>query len=102
LFPLGVSVESFVAWFSSLHNLVTDGLEGAALPKLVARPYVREGGYLAKYGVPFRQCFLTTRFGDWGGRHHRPCPHFFFVTDWPLRKAVHQAWYQARYAAYQR
>jgi hypothetical protein len=41
----------------------------------VARPCVREGGYLAKYGVLFRQCFLTTRFGDWGGRHHRPCPH---------------------------
>jgi endonuclease/exonuclease/phosphatase family metal-dependent hydrolase len=45
------------------------------LLKLVARPYVREGGSLAKYGVLFRQCFLTTRFGDWDVRHHRPCPH---------------------------
>jgi hypothetical protein len=26
----------------------------------------------------------------------------FFVTDWPLRKAVYQAWYQARYTAYAR
>jgi hypothetical protein len=25
----------------------------------------------------------------------------FFVTDWPLRKAVCRAWYQARYTAYQ-
>jgi hypothetical protein len=25
----------------------------------------------------------------------------FFVTDWPLREAVYQAWYQARYIAYQ-
>jgi hypothetical protein len=25
----------------------------------------------------------------------------FSVTDWPLREAVYQAWYQARYIAYQ-
>jgi hypothetical protein len=37
------------------------------------------------------------------GTHRRRLGLFlsFFVTNWPLREAVYQAWYQARYIAYQ-
>jgi hypothetical protein len=47
------------------------------LLKLVPRPYVREGGELATYGVVFRQCALSSRFASWDLRRERACQHCF-------------------------
>jgi hypothetical protein len=43
--------------------------------KLVPRPYVGEGGELAKYGVVFRQCVVSTRFEPWDRRSLKACHH---------------------------
>jgi hypothetical protein len=49
-----------------------------------AKVSVEQGGFMT-YRSTYDSTFLLS----------------FFVTDWPLGKAVHQAWYQARYTAYQ-
>lgn len=43
--------------------------------KLIARPYVCEGGELAKYGVVFRQCVEVGRFQSWDLRSLKPCQY---------------------------
>jgi hypothetical protein len=115
-----VSVRARQKVTSSFAHLVKPATQGRALPSdprrrragtwlvlpsrtldrsfwnLVARPCVREGGSLAKYGVLFRQCFLTFFLCDKLAATESGISGLvlsFFVTNWPLREAVYQAWF---------